>query len=428
MMTRVVDADPEILLERFERLPAARLLLVRLQGIATAVYLVGGAVRDLMLEAQPRELDLVIETELDPFIERLGAEGRIHDRFGTANLVLDGHHYDVARARRETYSRPGALPTVTAADLDEDLGRRDFTVNAIALGVQGPPRGELIALYPALHDLRDRVLRVLHDRSFIDDPTRLLRLAHYSSRLGFTIEPHTRALALAAIDTGALETVSGPRIGAEVRRLAAEPDPIAAIGALHELGIDSALAPGFGLADRQLARRALALLPAEGDTAAVVLAAATVDLKQAQLARLLDGWAFESYQRDAIVGAATRARPLAAALGAAYKPSEVAGAVGGSGVEAVALAGAFAGTDNARRWLDDLRHVTLEIDGRDLLAAGVASGPAIGVGLRAALAAKLDGEAATEQDELARAVAAAGPRPSSLDADGAEDVDTDRGR
>jgi tRNA nucleotidyltransferase (CCA-adding enzyme) len=381
-----------------------------------------------MLEAKPRELDLVIETELDPFIDRLGAGGRIHDRFGTANLTLDGHQFDVARARSEKYSRPGALPTVTAADLDEDLGRRDFTVNAIALGVQGPPRGELIALYPALDDMRDRVLRVLHDQSFIDDPTRLLRLALYSSRLGFTIEPHTRALALAAIRDGALGTVSGPRIGAEVRRLAAEPDPVAAIGALHELGIDSALAAGFGVTDGPLARRALALLPADGDRAAVVLAAATVDLEESQLGRLLDRWAFESLQRDAIVTAARRARTLAAALQSARKPSEVAGAVGGSGVEAVALAGAFEGTDNARRWLDDLRHVTLEIDGRDLLAAGIASGPAIGVGLRAALAAKLDGEAAGEQDELARALAAAAPRPSSLDADGAEDVDADRGR
>ncbi len=121
MMTRVVDDDPGILLERLARLPAAAPLLERLHDVPTAVYLVGGAVRDLMLETQPRELDLVVESELDPFIERLGAGGRIHDRFGTANLELDGHKYDVARARSETYARPGALPTVTAAALDEDL-------------------------------------------------------------------------------------------------------------------------------------------------------------------------------------------------------------------------------------------------------------------------------------------------------------------
>ena len=421
-----MDADPEILLERFGRLPAGRLLLERLRGAPVAVYLVGGAVRDLILETEPRELDLVIESELDPFIGRLGASARLHDRFGTANLEIDGHSYDVARARSETYPRPGALPIVAAADLDEDLGRRDFTVNAIALGVWGPPRGALIALYPALTDLRDGVIRVLHDRSFNDDPTRLFRLALYSSRLRFTIEPRTVELALAAVRDGALETVSGSRIGAELRRLAAEPDPVSAVGALAPLGIDAALAPGFGLRDPEPARRALELLPPDGDPSTVVLAAAAIDIGAAELGRLLDEWAFERAQRDAIIAAATRSRALAAALQGARAPSEVAAAVGGAGVETVALAGAFGADDDARRWLSDLRHVRLEIDGRDMLAAGVESGPAVGAGLRAALAAKLDGHADSRAAQLAHALRAAAPRPSSLDADGADHIDAGR--
>ena len=422
-----MDADPEILLERFGRLPAGRLLLDRLRSAPTGVYLVGGAVRDLILEIEPRELDLVIESELDPFIERLGASGRLHDRFGTAILELDGHGYDVARARSETYSRPGSLPTVAAADLDQDLWRRDFTVNAIALGVSGPPRGELIALYPALDDLRTGVIRVLHDGSFIDDPTRLFRLALYSSRLGFAIEPHTFELARAAIANGALETISGPRIGAELRRLAAEPDPVAAVSALGPLGVDSALAPEFGLHDPAPARRALGLLSTDGNAAAVVLAAAAIHIKPGELAALLDKWAFEAAQRDAIIAAAGRAGPLAAALARARTPSQVAAAVGGAGVETVALAGAFGAADAAdaaHRWLSQLRHVRLEIDGRDLLAAGVAAGPAVGEGLRAALAAKLDGHASGRAAELEQALRTAAPGPSSLDADGADDVDT----
>ena len=418
--------DPEILLARFGRLPAARRLLDRLSGATVAVYLVGGAVRDLMLELEPRELDLVIETELDSFIDRLGAGARIHDRFGTANVEVDGHGYDVARARSETYARPGALPTVAAAGLDEDLGRRDFTVNAIALGVAGPPRGELIALYPALDDLRDGTLRILHDQSFIDDPTRLLRLALYASRLGFTIEPRTRELARAAVGGRALETVSGPRIGADLRRLASEPDPVSAFETLRELGIDSALAPGFGLTDPAPARRALALLPTDGDRPTVVLAAAAIDLDGGRLAQLLDHWAFEKPRRDAIVAAASRARPLAEALRRARRPSEVAAAVDGAGIETVALAGAFGAQEGARRWLSELRHVELEIDGRDLLAAGVPSGPEIGIGLRAALAAKLNGETDGAEAELKRALAAAAPRPTSLHADGSDD-DPERG-
>ena len=426
MMTSVMDADPEILLERFGRLPAGRLLLERLLGAPIAVYLVGGAVRDLILETEPRELDLVIESELEPFIEQLGASARLHDRFGTATLELDGHSYDVARARGETYPRPGALPTVVAAELDQDLGRRDFTVNAIALGVSGPPRGELIALYPALTDLRDGLIRVLHDRSFKDDPTRLFRLALYSSRLRFTIEPHTFELALAAVRDGALETVTGSRIGAELRRLAGEPDPVSALSALGPLGIDAALAPGFGLRDPEPACRALQLLPPDGNPATVVLAAAAIDIDRDELGRLLDDWAFERAQRDAIIGAATGARALAAALQSARAPSQVAAAVGGAGVEAVALAGGFGAADAARTWLAELRYVQLDIDGRDLIGAGVETGPAVGEGLRAALAAKLDGHADTRAAQLAHALRAAAPRPSSLDADGADDVDAGR--
>ncbi len=399
-----------MLLARFRRLPAARPLQQRLASSPTDVYLVGGAVRDLMLGTEPREFDLLIESELEPFVVQLGAASTLHGRFGTANLELDGFRFDLARTRRESYSSPGALPTVTAASLDHDLKRRDFTVNAIALAAFGPHRGRLVAYGSALTDLRAGMLRVLHERSFEDDPTRLLRLALYANRLGFEIESHTLALAQAALHDGALATVTGPRIGAELRRLTSEPDPIAALGTLHRLGIDVALAPRFGLRDPGPARRAFELLPEDGDRVTLAMAAASVELGAPERAALLDRWAFEAARRDAIASAAARARPLAEALEAARRPSEIAAAVGGAGIEAVALAGGYGAQDAARRWLAQLRHVRLEIGGRDLVAAGVPSGPAIGEGLRAALAAKLDGRVRGREAELAEAlrVAAAG--------------------
>src|SRR5919202_1011633 len=140
--------------------------------------------------------------------DRLGGRVTVHDRFGTATVEADEATFDLASARRERYPEPGMLPEVElGATLAEDLARRDFTVNAIALHLAD---GELTFHPGAREDLDARRLRVLHDASFRDDPTRLLRLARYAARLGFEVEPHTDALVAAAIAAGALETVTGP--------------------------------------------------------------------------------------------------------------------------------------------------------------------------------------------------------------------------
>ena len=388
------------LLERVRALPAARPLV-----LADRVYLVGGAVRDLLLGEAPIDLDLVVEGDADAYARSLGGSLTGHDRFGTATVLLDGFVYDIAQSRRETYAHPGALPEVEPAPLAEDLERRDFTVNAIALALVD---GELTAAPDALEDLEDRRLRVLHDRSFIDDPTRLFRLVRYASRLGFEIEPHTLSLATAAIGGGALGTVSGPRIGAELRLLAREEDPVAGFMSLRALGLDRAIHPGFGLDDEALARRALELLPADARRDRLVLAVAGRHVPAAELVRLLDATAFEAEDRDAIVASAARAEDLARALAVAQAPSQIAAAATDAPAELVALAGALGPERQAREWLETLRHVRLSINGRDLLAAGVPEGPAIGRGLRAALAAKLDRRASGREQELAEALSAAG--------------------
>lgn len=400
--SRACDETIPMLLDRVRTLPAAGPLLAHLRDDAR-VHLVGGAVRDLLLGGEPIDLDLVVEGDARAVASALGGELRAFDRFGTATVDLDGFSYDIARARRETYAHPGALPDVEPAPLAEDLLRRDFTVNAIALALSG----KLTAASSALEDLEGRRLRVLHDRSFIDDPTRLMRLARYASRLGFEVEPHTRELADTAVAGGALGTVSGSRLGAELRLLAREPDPVAALRELSDLGLDRAIHPRFGLEDEGLARAALALLPDDGRRDRLALAATVRGVPAAELGALLDSLAFESEDRDAILLAATRADDVAVALAAASVPSEVAAAVAGAPGELVALAGALGPADQAREWLDSFRHVRLEIDGGDLLAAGVPEGPAIGRGLRAALAAKVDGRASGRDQELAVALTAA---------------------
>jgi tRNA nucleotidyltransferase (CCA-adding enzyme) len=397
---------PELLVQA-RALPAAGPLVQRLTD-ATPLWLVGGAVRDLLLGGSPVDLDLVVEGDASALATSLGGELKVHDRFGTSTVTLGGHSYDVARARRETYAHPGALPDVVPASLSEDLGRRDFTVNTLALALAGDRAGELSSVRPALEDLDARRLRVLHDQSFVDDPTRLFRLVRYASRLGFEIEPYTRGLADRAIAGGAVGTVSGPRVGAELRLLAREPDPVRALVGLRDLGLDAAIHPAFGLDDESLARRALALMPADvarGDRLALATAARGVPA--GELPALLDSLAFDAEDRDAIVAAATRAGEVARSLGTAAAPSEIAAAAGAAPPELIALAGALGPEAQAREWLDALRHVKLEIDGRDLIAAGVPEGPAIGRGLRAALAAKLDRRVSGREQELAAALDAA---------------------
>jgi tRNA nucleotidyltransferase (CCA-adding enzyme) len=401
-----VIADPAALLDAFAALPAAAPVLSRLEAWPQDVYLVGGAVRDLMRGGAPTDLDLVVTGDLDGVADRIGGVGVRHDRFGTAGGELDGHRYDIARARRESYAEPGALPDVSPADVQDDLARRDFTVNAIALGVLGPARGRLLAFGSAIEDLDAGQLRVLHDASFDDDPTRLVRLSRYRARLGFTVEPHTLELAAAAIAARVLDTVSGSRLGAELCLLTREEDPVAAFIALRELGLDTAIQPGFGLSDPDLARRGLALLPEDGSPGTLVLGAAMAELRSGARSSLLNRLAFPAQARDLILEAAAGPE-LAHRLRRARTPSEIAAAVGRTGPEAVALAGAAGAADQACRWLGDLRTLGVAITGTDLIAAGVAPGPAIGRGLAAALGARLDDRAPDRATQLAVALQAA---------------------
>jgi len=374
-------------LEALRALPCGARLLDAL-GPADGVHLVGGAVRDLLLGREPRELDLVIEgADIEAVGRALGGEVTVYERFETAT-VRDGCCFDLARARAEDYAAPGALPDVRPAGLQEDLGRRDVTVNAIALSLDGT----LTAVDGALGDLRAGVLRVLHDRSFVDDPTRIWRVARYAARLGFRVEAHTRALAAGADPS----TVSGDRLGAELRLALGEPDPPAALATAREL--NAALLPeGFDVAPRALAA-ALELLPADGRADLLTLAACTAGIDVRALLAWLDDMGFEADDRDT-VAAASRSG-TGAPLRNARTPSQIARAARGAPVEAVALAGG----PNARRWLADLRDVRLEIGGNDLLAAGIAQGPEIGERLGRALERKLDGEISGRDAELAAAL------------------------
>jgi tRNA nucleotidyltransferase (CCA-adding enzyme) len=393
------------------------------------IALVGGAVRDLLLGRSPRELDVVVGEPPAALAEELAGRLRasapdapgaasetLHERFGTAVVELGAVRVDIAMRRAESYPAPGALPEVRPGTVAEDLLRRDFTVNAIALPLGGPGRGVLQGAENALEDLCARRLRVLHERSFIDDPTRLMRLARYRARLGFSVEAHTAELARAAIAGGATASVSRPRLGAELRLTLAEPDAIAALQALVGLGVLAALHPRLAF-DRELALRGLALLPPDGRPPALLLSvlllapAGDADTHaRPEMLALLDSLEFTAAERDGAVRAALEAPRLRAAIQRAEQPSELHRALAREAPEAIALAGALdargdAGPTRARaaEWLSRLRHVRLGIGGDDLLAAGVPAGPQIGQRLAAALALRLDGELAEGREAELRA-------------------------
>lgn len=392
---------PEEALAALRELPAARHLLAVVRAEDDA-WLVGGAVRDLLLGREPRELDVAVVGPVDGLAARLGTVVARHDRFGTVEVATeDGVRHDLARARTETYRQPGALPDVTPAErIQDDLPRRDVTANAIALRL---PDGGLAEVPGARGDLAAGVLRVLHDRSFVDDPTRVWRTARYAARLGFVPDDATRALAAAA-DPFA---ISGPRHGNELRLTLGEPDPARAFETLQALN-PRFLPPGFVPRPRGL-DDALALLPAGGRADLVRLAASCAGVSLEHLLPWLTDTGFTSAERD-IVGAGSRASTIGP-LSAARTPSEIHRAAAGAPPEVVALAGG----DNARRWFDELRHVRLQIDGHDLVEAGVPAGPAIGDALRRALDAKLDGAlpAGLEPREAELAVALGKTQESS---------------
>lgn len=381
------------------------------------MWIVGGTVRDVLLGRRPRELDVIVEGDAVAVAREiagaLGASVVEHPSFLTACVTgADGTvALDVATARRETYPQPGALPEVEPSALEDDLMRRDFTINAIAvaLGEEVPER--VRSLPHALGDLADGRLRVLHDGSFIDDPTRLLRLARYCARLAFDPEEHTRLLAGRAVAGGALGTLSGARLGAELRLVLREHEAVGALAELERIGALQALHPRLRF-DRSLCASALALLPRDGRrdllllaVLAIPLALSAADDPQAELRAWLTRLEFTSGDRDRALAAAAAVPRLVDALADASRPSEVRALVAGVPPEGVAIAGALGPRQAAYEWLWRWRHVRLSITGADLIAGGVPGGPDIGRRLALTLDRRLDGDLPDDREaELAAAL------------------------
>jgi tRNA nucleotidyltransferase (CCA-adding enzyme) len=380
------------------------------QEHGTQVYLVGGLVRDVLLRRVNRDVDLVVVGDGPEFARRLAAvldaEVRVHEAFLTARIEeQSGFVIDVATARSEFYRSPASLPEVRTSALRQDLFRRDFTVNALAIELGPEPSLQLVDYFGGQRDLRDRTLRVLHSLSFIDDPTRVLRAVRLELRLDFALSSETLRLIHIAVSEGVFDRLSGSRFREELILLLDHPSAIRGLERLQELGVLATLSPKLAVTPsrRRLLEKARGTwdwlqLEAIEDLPArlwfLLFLALCVELSREDRAQLADRLRLNERDRDVVrlytgrVGA-TRRRLAAEGV----TPHEVRGALERLCAEEILLlmtASEASVRGWVRRYLVDLRWVALSIQGRDLLA-GMEAGPRIGEVLQATLEARLDG-------------------------------------
>ncbi len=368
--------------------------------------LVGGAVRDLLMDAGHVDIDLVVEGDAIALADAVGKKLRArvvrHPRFGTASLRTEGARLDFAGARTESYVRPGALPSVQPSDLLEDLARRDFAINAMALRLAGGRPGELIDPHGGRRDVAKRTLRVLHDDSFQDDATRILRAVRYAGRMRFRL--HRRTDALLRRDLSFLDTVSGARVRHEYERIALEERVPEILRRAENRGVIEATHAALSGGDTQ--RRAAAQLGAlpVSHRDAALLCILLSDASPAAVEQAM-GRLEVTGRQAAILGAFVALRAQESKLMATgLRPSEAARLLSPRPVEAIeafALVAERRAAEAARRYLASDRLVRPRLNGDDVQALGVPEGPQIGSALASLRAARLDGKTHSREDEAA---------------------------
>jgi tRNA nucleotidyltransferase (CCA-adding enzyme) len=373
------------------------------------IYLVGGAVRDLLLGRPVRDLDLVLEGDAPGFAaalaKRLDARAVVvHERFGTASLDLpQGIRLDVAATRKETYAYPGALPAVSrGASLPEDLARRDFTIHAMALELSA--RGGVVHdPFGGRKDLAAGRLRFLHPASPTDDPTRAFRAVRYANRLGFSLVPDGRRAVAEALAIGAFDAVSGDRLRRELELIFAEPRRGRAVGGLHRLELDRAIARALArsvLGAPERVRAAERIARNTGAGWLCYLVAWMGPARESALREVADRLALTGRDALALRRWASTRRRFGAGI-ARLAPSRLRRRAAGLSTEEVVAAAALR-TGPDRKALVRLAGrgaPELAISGGDLLARGVRPGPAIGRALDATRDALEDGRLASAAGE-----------------------------
>jgi tRNA nucleotidyltransferase (CCA-adding enzyme) len=393
-------------------------------GLEVQVFVVGGFVRDLLLNAENLDLDIVVEGDgiafAETFARKFDCRVRCHRKFNTAVVIFpNGFKLDVASARMEYYLRPGALPDVEHASVKLDLCRRDFTINTMAIELNSAGRGELLDYYGGQRDLDGKALRVLHNLSFVEDPTRLFRAVRFEQRLGFKIGKQTEHLMQSAVRFDFLERVTGRRIFNEIFQILNEKDPLPAVERLAFFDLLRTLHQSLG---KKVDYRKPFLemrrimdwydLLYTGDACRgwfCYLLSLTATLDTGGMATLCKRLQFSERDRDILVGQRQTGLRVLYRLerrrsdSRPPRPSDLYRWFEPLTTEVLLFLMAQSRHEHVRQWVSryitHLRDVTPLLSGHDLEKIGLSPGPDYKIIFDELLAARLNGQVTTVEDE-----------------------------
>ncbi len=379
-------------------------------------YLVGGSVRDLLRGEENLDIDIVIEGDGLSFArtlgERLHAKVRAHHKFGTAQIFSGAFKLDVATARTEYYESPAALPKVETSSIKKDLYRRDFTINTLTVKLNPKDFGLLIDFFGGQRDLREKTIRVLHNLSFVEDPTRAFRAVRFAERFGFKISKHTENLIKSTIEMNLFDKLSGPRLYEELLLAFHETEPGKTLKRLSDFGLLKIIHPNLLFTEEleatlksmqeTLSWFNLLFLEEETDKGILYLMALLSGLKEEDIKAVLDRLSPPPKAKDLIVRGISQARNLVRQL-PADDPVEINKILSCLKLETILFLMALSKDRRKQKvishYLTELRNVKTFLKGDDLQKMGIRPGPVYSRILKALLEERLRGRLKSREDE-----------------------------
>jgi tRNA nucleotidyltransferase (CCA-adding enzyme) len=377
-------------------------------GRGEGIYLVGGAVRDLLLDKTNLDIDLAVEGDAaalaSELIKGIGGKITTHSQFKTANISWQNYSIDLAMARSEIYNRPGALPAVKSGSIKDDLFRRDFSINAMAVELNSQTYGNLIDPYSGQKDLRDRLIRILHEKSFIDDSTRIWRGLRYEQRLDFQLEAATLNLLKRGVPM--LDSISGDRIRYELECILQEEKPEKVLRRADELGVLKKLNPSLKgnswLVKKYSDIRQISL--PDKPPPALYMALLTYNLSDEEREEFICYLRLPKATARILRDSGSVRKIIGELADATMNPGSVYRLLQSYSPLAISTGIIVGDSDescrNMQLFLDKLRHIKLLLNGNDLIDMGIPRGPRIKDILNKLLYARLDGKVKTRQDEV----------------------------
>jgi tRNA nucleotidyltransferase (CCA-adding enzyme) len=404
-----------------EKFPAEIFTLLKLSGEAAAAlgfeaYLVGGSVRDLLRGEKNLDLDIVIEGDGILFArtigEQLNAKVRTHQKFGTAQIFLQKFKIDVATARTEYYESPAALPKVETSSIKKDLYRRDFTINTLAVKLNPNDFGNLLDFFGGQRDLREKTIRVLHNLSFVEDPTRAFRAVRFSERFGFKISKHTENLIKSTIEMNLFDKLSGPRLYEELLLSFKETDPIRTLKRVSEFALlrvicqnlvfTEALEATVRSMHETLSWFNLLFLEEKPETGVLYLMALLSALKEEDMIATMERLSPSPRVKDMILRGIASAREALRKL-PVRDPAEIYRLLHGLKLEVILFAMALSHDRQKQkaisRYLTELRNIKTVLTGEDFKKMRIAPGPLYSKLFRELLDEKMRGHVKSREDE-----------------------------